>query len=108
STASLTPYLWPSSLVVSRRVCRIHVLIGHEGVRRFFGKSLGYFDVMFRRTWRDVSGSHHYAGPVGLEEASFLLAHLVGHREDHLVAFDTCCHREPGTRSEERRVGEEE
>src|SRR5206468_13068932 len=90
--AGLTPYLGTCRLVVGHGIRRVHILVRHVRVRRLSGQSFCHSNVVVGRVGRYVCRRHDHLCTVCSEKASLLLAHLVGHCKDHLVALDTRDH----------------
>ena len=73
---------------MGRGVGRVGELVGLAGARDLAGEAVGHRVVALWRFVRDGGGREDDLGAVGLEQRDLLLAHLIGHHEDALVALD--------------------
>ncbi len=88
AAARLLPQLGTGRRLVGGGVGLVVELVGEHGVRRLVGDPLRHHDVVVRMVGRHGGRGHNHLGAERLEQTDFLLRHLVGHREDALVAFD--------------------
>src|SRR2546422_2952543 len=88
----LMPDFRASRPVVSLRICGVSVLVRHERVGNFLVQFLCDLNVVLWRIMRHRSGCDYDLRAKRSEKISLLLAHLVGHCEDHLVALDRRTH----------------
>ena len=108
--ARLLPDLGAGRLVVGLRVALVRVLVGLVGAGDLLGEPVGDRVVALRRLGRDRVRADHDLGSVGAQERDLLLAHLVGHDEDAVVALDRGGDREadsgvPGRGLDDRPAG---
>ncbi len=82
----LLPQFGTGRGVVRFRIRVVVELVSQDGVGRFRGDPFRHHHVVVRVVWRDSRGRNDYLGSECLKQANFFLRHLVGHREDALVA----------------------
>ena len=88
ATFRLLPDLRTRRVVVRLRIGVVVELIGENRVRRLLRDALRHHHVVVRMIGRHRRRRHDHLGAERLEQPHFFLRHLVGHREDALVALE--------------------
>src|SRR6058998_2996159 len=94
----------PSSLIMCQGIHPVHILIGHETIGRLPSQSFSNSNVVLWRIWQNICGCYNDVCSEGSEQRSLLLAHLVRHREDHLVTLHRRGHRQTHSGISTRRL----
>jgi hypothetical protein len=79
-------------------------LVGSERARYLTGEPVCHAVVALGRVRGHVRAGYYHLRPVGLEEVDLVLAHLVRHHENGLVALDGGNERQANTRVARRRL----
>ncbi len=85
-TRGLPPDLRAGGPFVLRRIRGVRVLVRAERAGRLARQTVGHRVVRVGVVGRHGSGTHDHVGAVRAQQRDLLLAHLVGHHEDAVVA----------------------
>ncbi|GHO55476.1 hypothetical protein KSB_39510 [Ktedonobacter robiniae] len=84
----IAPNLWARRAIVRRWIGRVRILVGTARARNLLRQAIGDIFVVLWRVMGNAARADHNLRAIRAQQASLLLAGLVGHDEDAVIAFD--------------------